>query len=531
MKGFKIIKTLFEEKKEALCLCFDGEDNYNIFINEAKKIYNMPSDVSIDIFSNDFRINPGIFSHAVEQYIGSPDFFLVLKLSDVASEPLVLDDCELDVVSNEEIYLSSCSSSSGCHQNQHPLCSSHSDAIRSVSIGAAEFSNFTESNTFFAGVENVPLLPTVQEIKKIRNIQLLMQLKVLENKERTQIAKTIVGYILHNNSSRLLHREDFLQLSQFIVEIFPSEIKESYYVPFQKGHLAKGKLYDAYNNMRTKLSAAGIIKRRIHTRTPKEKPVTSTKSDGIDFDDLRILQIQNSQWAKVLEIWKKSHLVRQNELKNTNMSTYDYMEKYKVLCNERSYDLIEIDFKRLYPQSKGVNDWRIYYPKIISKATKVREHSIQKILTIINKTLDEETKYALALMVVPYLLPTARHNSKLEVQESFIIYSENILQADDETRNNHKRRKLETQPLIYFVGDTTNAISLCYVDLAGIRLKFKDPLKAFEVCFQSFMAMNIKYPTECTHVWTFFQKLIFEVDTIWDLTLPSVSTLINELKS
>lgn len=51
------------------------------------------------------------------------------------------------------------------------------------------------------------------------------------------------------------------------MEIFPSELKETYYVPFTKGHLARGKLYDAYNNKRARLSAAGVIK-----RLPKSRP-------------------------------------------------------------------------------------------------------------------------------------------------------------------------------------------------------------------------------------------------------------------
>lgn len=59
-----------------------------------------------------------------------------------------------------------------------------------------------------------------------------------------------------------LYKDDLLQLSRSIIEVFPSEVRETYYVPFTKGHLAKGKLFDAYNNKRTQLSAAGLINRR-----------------------------------------------------------------------------------------------------------------------------------------------------------------------------------------------------------------------------------------------------------------------------
>lgn len=58
-----------------------------------------------------------------------------------------------------------------------------------------------------------------------------------------------------------------MQLAESIVEIFPTEVKETYYVPFTKGHLARGKLYDAYNNTRARLSASGVIRRRIKFKT------------------------------------------------------------------------------------------------------------------------------------------------------------------------------------------------------------------------------------------------------------------------
>lgn len=50
------------------------------------------------------------------------------------------------------------------------------------------------------------------------------------------------------------------------MEIFPSELRETYYVPYKKGHLAMGKLIDAYHNSRTQLRAAGLL--------PQKRPRT-----------------------------------------------------------------------------------------------------------------------------------------------------------------------------------------------------------------------------------------------------------------
>lgn len=75
----------------------------------------------------------------------------------------------------------------------------------------------------------------------------------MENKERVQIAKALIAFILMKSRTasmqkifihfqeilfaqftfRLL-KDDFEQLSQSITEIFPSEVKETYYIPFRK---------------------------------------------------------------------------------------------------------------------------------------------------------------------------------------------------------------------------------------------------------------------------------------------------------
>lgn len=65
-------------------------------------------------------------------------------------------------------------------------------------------------------------------------------------------------------------RAEFMQLAECISEIFPTELKETYYVPFRNGHLPKGKLYDAYNNNRTRLRDAGVIRRRAKWETEQK---------------------------------------------------------------------------------------------------------------------------------------------------------------------------------------------------------------------------------------------------------------------
>lgn len=36
MKGLKFIKTIFGDKKEIICVTFDGDNNYQLFLDEGK---------------------------------------------------------------------------------------------------------------------------------------------------------------------------------------------------------------------------------------------------------------------------------------------------------------------------------------------------------------------------------------------------------------------------------------------------------------------------------------------------------------
>ncbi|KAI8114693.1 hypothetical protein CVS40_12959 [Lucilia cuprina] len=368
MEGFKLIKTKFGDNKQIIGVQFCGKNDYNLFIIEAKKVYKIQEDLNVNIFSNDFIINEEIFTSYVAQCISNNDFVLDIKLDDTNffnSTSQFLPVIDQPVYERVEI------------------------------SGDADVIHFSQESL---PAQSGSLIPSTDEIQRILNIQSLLNINQLENKHRTLIAKSIIFHILNNNPNKKLQREDFLELSQSIVEIFPSEVKGTYYVPFAKGHLAKGKLYDAYNNARAKLSAAGVIKRRV-----KSKP------ENINVEELNILEddVENlleilksgcAEWDLVRENWKKTHLFRQTELKNGELKTIDYMEKYKF----------QIDFDILYPGSKNIHEWKLYYQKVIVLSKKQKDNAVKEILTYIDSTEEEDSKLALTFMLLPYILPTSR---------------------------------------------------------------------------------------------------------------------------
>ncbi|XP_073822254.1 uncharacterized protein isoform X2 [Musca autumnalis] len=417
-----------------------------------------------------------------------------------------------------------------CDDLEFQTCSSNSLPC----IENAEVTNISQNHYFnFNTTCTLSGVPSVEQIKQIPEIKQFLNYKTLQNKDRIKIAKAIVAYLLNPHPNRQLLKEDFVQLSQSIVAIFPLEIKETYYIPYSKGQLAKGKLYDAYNNHKFKLSAAGLLTRRgIKKSNNNEHDESLTRiSETISPDELEVLLAMDSDWNTIKDLWRKSYSHRRKELINDKISTQVYLNRYNISkLNESYYDLLQIDFNILYSTTKHISEeWKIYYSKVIARFQQSRDTNVRNILANISKTNDEVCQLALSLMLIPYMLPIQKI-TKLESQESFICYM-NSEKEYDETESPAKRIKTEeTQPKIYFVGDDETVISSAYLDLFGNRLKFENPLKAVEACFYCYTTMNIKYPKACFYTWTFLQKIIYEINTPHDVEIPAVNTLIHDLR-
>lgn len=90
--------------------------------------------------------------------------------------------------------------------------------------------------------------------------------------------------------------------------------------------------------------------------------------------------------------------------------------------------------------------------------------------------------------------------------------------------------QVTAQPLTVLVGETLQSITAAYVCINDLRYRFDSPLKAIDICFKSFFALNAKFPIESEQVWVFIQKYVFQICTKWDKDFASVNTLIAEIK-
>ncbi len=83
------------------------------------------------------------------------------------------------------------------------------------------------------------------------------------------------------------------------------------------------------------------------------------------------------------------------------------------------------------------------------------------------------------------------------------------------------------QPLVVVVGEI-QAPSAAYVVADDAIWLVTTPVKAIDVCFKSFQVFNAAYPAE-THGWLLFQKLVYGIETKWDVKSTAVSSLLSDL--
>lgn len=62
-----------------------------------------------------------------------------------------------------------------------------------------------------------------------------------------------------------ISREEFVEISQAIVSLFPSEVAETYYKPSYRTNPPQGKLYTAYSKYRVLLRESSLVCKRVRT--------------------------------------------------------------------------------------------------------------------------------------------------------------------------------------------------------------------------------------------------------------------------
>ncbi|CAI6353215.1 unnamed protein product [Macrosiphum euphorbiae] len=240
---------------------------------------------------------------------------------------------------------------------------------------------------------------------------------------RTTLVDIVIGYIISNNIPMSVNVAE--SLSNQIVAMFSTEIKDVYFLKVGSNKNPKGKLYAKfYNAMRT-LKNNGLVSPAVKTvkivqeinksrygNIWTERDFTSEKNiDSI----LDVLKYNTTSYPDLEENWKSTVNYRLNDIKKST-STEEILKNWKQYLIPYGHKLIDIDYSALFPDQNVYIEFEKKSDKIYNiLGEKVKDSSCLKILDQIKtgNNLNENVKNA-ALM---YLLhgmfaPTSKKVTK-----------------------------------------------------------------------------------------------------------------------
>lgn len=113
---------------------------------------------------------------------------------------------------------------------------------------------------------------------------------------------------------------------------------------------------------------------------------------------------------------------------------------------------------------------------------------------------------------------------------TYILQDIGDLESELERRRHvYSSYGLKEQPLPIIVGPTLSDIHSSYVVVNKIKYSIETPLKAIDTCFKIYQVLNAQYPFEVQIPWTFLQKHIYDISTVYDKSFVVINKLISDL--
>ncbi|KAJ8924941.1 hypothetical protein NQ315_001104 [Exocentrus adspersus] len=362
----------------------------------------------------------------------------------------------------------------------------------------------------------------------------LMKKQGLDNPSRQKLVKIVIDNLLSAPSNKF--PSVLLGAAEEIVELFPGERMESYYIPYannkqNKSH-PKGKLYSRYINSKRALTIAKAENASEDKGSRKSKASTVTENEMVSYNAL--LEPTNRDLNETLNHWRNTFKIRMLKLLSFD-SQLDYFRTFPCLSQPFGYKMLENDFYMKYPKAREVSIHKTW-PAIALAVVDVLRGKQTQAPDLYSMNIGVAT---LSLRVLPWLFtPVCLRNreskkayklARTEMAERFILHVANP--EDLDARLEERKKKLldfnvKLQPLIVVVGPLEHP-QAHYVVLDRQSYSFNDILTTLDVTFKVFHAMNLPFPAESKAMWQTIDQLVYKVSAHFD---PASSVVLTEIE-
>eukprot|EP00102_Acyrthosiphon_pisum_P024178 XP_016661388.1 PREDICTED: uncharacterized protein LOC107884234 isoform X1 [Acyrthosiphon pisum] len=373
---------------------------------------------------------------------------------------------------------------------------------------------------------------------------------LLNGPMRNKLSHLVISHTLKNINEKKISTTKLNALSQDIKDIFPNENIQTYYLPYKKESdkvtPTRGKLWDKYCNMRRE------IRNKKSTIQTKDNVVFEYDNNEEPTEEIIWLKNNLAPWNMVIEYWKKTFHFRYNSLSHKEKH-YSYFSDLPAIKGPIGFTLIELDFEQLYPGKDLTlfTNFELFKTKIPNLIRNYKYKGIDSLVDeILTPTVLGYDNIAALKVLIELFKPinvckrsatgsskaTYWRPSKLELKQSFIYYVNSTIQVKEvnEEKNKKAQRLQQTvQPYMIFVCGTESEhqISEFYVIINNHIFKVESGLKAVDICFKSFFALNLNYTDESKQVWYFIQKYFYKIETKYDKFYQNVNNLIHDINT
>ncbi|XP_057332779.1 uncharacterized protein LOC130672302 [Microplitis mediator] len=361
--------------------------------------------------------------------------------------------------------------------------------------------------------------------------------------DRNNLCELIIFGEFDDNENYKINEERFVHLANEIIELFPTELREIYYIPrtINDGGIvirASGSLYSKYNNTRRELNVLDMMPKDLLNNN---KPVQMTESESADLVDDNIEWLQNNlePFDEIMDKWIKT-IDKRHHFKNKSIE--QYFNTFECLKHSEGYKLLLQDFDSIYPDKvdKFYLKWPVIAPKIINIAKKKKFAEAKMCISKYSRLNESGHQSLLALLLLPLLFTTVNIKSKKpgehwrpekeDTQKSFLLHIETedeLIFYQNERTKICEKYNLSVQPYVVISGPINNLVSSS-VHINNTKYNFDSPEEAIDSCFKFYYSLNAEYTAECRQVWTFLANFIYEFNE--KHSYSSVYNLISNLK-
>ncbi|KAB0793119.1 hypothetical protein PPYR_12739 [Photinus pyralis] len=365
---------------------------------------------------------------------------------------------------------------------------------------------------------------------------------VLNRETRQKLVDVIIEHELKADLTKSIPTARLDSLAVVVQRMFPTENKDCYFaiVNEQGKKSGRGKLFTKYYNLRRRFTSIGLINKK--AKSTATVPDSNKEIGEENSEIIKWLENNVSPWTSVINHWTETFHTRRNLLTEIDICTY--LKKFPALLNVDGFELLENDFSRLHPgtELKLYSELESVTRALVEHLKDTKDKKIRSYLDELKNQENSDKRSRTLFCILPYVIPTTTirtkqgqwRPSRLEVKESFVLHVTDIgkLQHVVEARQDRLSKWKETlQPFIVIVGTEIEDPLDIYVRVETQLYKVCSFLKAVDICFKVFFALNARYPIECNQVWLFIQYMFYEIECPSDKKSVGLSTLINDLRN